>query len=1145
MDWRKLFGCKANQELSYFPPKLNDKVSIIQPPPEVFETGTTEWKSALVGQFLGSAPNFLSLQRVIDNLWNQASKGFSVQVIENGPWHILNKPLILIKWKPNLQKLNFDLSRLPLWIHLFNVPLELFNREGLSYIASALGVPISMDSVTASKTRLEFSKVCIEVGAKEEIPKTVEVVMANGQTTIIFVKVPWKKSVMIANQGTNSFEGIEPLQEPESDPSLPKEKSEHTRNFNPSPKVSDYELPNNILSPVQIASSSKSDPNNFSGEESSIIPQLSPNLVESVKGVTTTLEIPSNAKDNESVPILKRGRGMPLKAKSNTILKGSTNRFEILSTIDKNPPSIEIQVRKPRPAASGVANLIKELKFKKKEHTVKVQSSVNSEQGGGDFNIYLNPKESFDFELLGPYYFSDMKDFHDVLYDLQLCDHPYLGPSFTWSNKKKENYLARKLERVLINPLWSSSFQKSFVEFLAPGPSNHCMALVWLSKDIQTNHPKPFKFFNFWANHQNFLTGVQKSWQQATHGNPMHILFHKLKRLKPCLQYLNKDFYIDISARVKLKKAELENIQISTLSGISPIEKELNVQKEMFSIEEAENLFLKQKVIVKWIKEGDRCTNLFHSVIANKHKRDTIRVIINVQGQRLESFDDMAIEILDYFKAQLGTVDPGVQKPDLFFLKNMLNVNLSSDVISDLTKIITSEEIKEAIFNQGNEKSTSPDGFTPIFFKKTWNVVGDDIPNPSKVKDFRPISCCSVVYKIISKILVKRMTMLLPDIISLNQTAFVRGRTIIDNTLLAQELVKGYVRKNISPKCALKIDLQKAFDSFHWDFISAVLIAIGLPNIFISWIEACFKEAIYSISLNGSLIGYFKGHRGNTDSVVGILTVLNHFYSLSGLKLNVDKTKLFAADSSCFLSLLLIELTSYVHVFFGGDLIKRLLELESVGKIFVVPNLKVLYVIKNKDFIDLSESPTHSWGIKKLLKLRTEAIPILNAGVLKTKEIWEEIREKHIKVPWHKVVWFPLHIPKTSMITWMAIHDRLPTRARLSRMRIQTDELRVFCKEEIQTRNHLFTDCHFAKALWNSILQRTHLRKPHMSWETQLDWSCREWKGKSLISTVLRIAWNAYIYFIWEERNRRIFQNRNREMEQLLKNIKEQVRIQT
>ncbi|XP_039062870.1 secreted RxLR effector protein 78-like [Hibiscus syriacus] len=120
------------------------------------------------------------------------------------------------------------------------------------------------------------------------------------------------------------------------------------------------------------------------------------------------------------------------------------------------------------------------------------------------------------------------------------------------------------------------------------------------------------------------------------------------------------------------------------------------------------------------------------------------------------------------------------------------------------------------------------------------------------------------------------MTKLLPDIISLNQTAFVRGRTIIDNTLLAQELVKGYGRKNISPRCALKVDLQKAFDCLHWDFISAILIAIGLPNIFTNWIEACYKEARYSISLNGSLIGYFKGQRGvrQGDPLSPILFVL-------------------------------------------------------------------------------------------------------------------------------------------------------------------------------------------------------------------------------------------------------------------------------
>ncbi|XP_038998857.1 uncharacterized protein LOC120124208 [Hibiscus syriacus] len=202
------------------------------------------------------------------------------------------------------------------------------------------------------------------------------------------------------------------------------------------------------------------------------------------------------------------------------------------------------------------------------------------------------------------------------------------------------------------------------------------------------------------------------------------------------------------------------------------------------------------------------------------------------------------------------------------------------------------------------------------------------------------------------------------------------------------------------------------------------------------------------------------------------------------------------------------------------------------------------YVIKNKDFYDLSESPTNSWGINKLLKLRTDARPILDAGISKTKKIWEEIREKHNKVPWHKVVWFPLHIPKASVITWMAILDRLPTRARLSRMGIPTDGLCVFCNEEIETRDHLFADCNFAKTLWNSILQLTQLQKTHMSWEVRLDWSCRKWKGKSLISTVMKLAWNTYIYLIWEERNRRIFQNRTRDVDQLLKIIKEFVRIQ-
>ncbi|XP_039051574.1 uncharacterized protein LOC120193006 [Hibiscus syriacus] len=95
-----------------------------------------------------------------------------------------------------------------------------------------------------------------------------------------------------------------------------------------------------------------------------------------------------------------------------------------------------------------------------------------------------------------------------------------------------------------------------------------------------------------------------------------------------------------------------------------------------------------------------------------------------------------------------------------------------------------------------------------------------------------------------------------------NQTAFVKGRSIVDNTLLAQEIVKGYGRKNISPRCALKIDLQKAFDSIHWGFIPIILKALELPWKLIDWIFVCYSNASYSIAFNGSLVSCFKGAKG-------------------------------------------------------------------------------------------------------------------------------------------------------------------------------------------------------------------------------------------------------------------------------------------
>lgn len=83
------------------------------------------------------------------------------------------------------------------------------------------------------------------------------------------------------------------------------------------------------------------------------------------------------------------------------------------------------------------------------------------------------------------------------------------------------------------------------------------------------------------------------------------------------------------------------------------------------------------------------------------------------------------------------------------------------------------------------------------------------------ITEFRPNSCCNTVYKYIAKIFANRLKVCLASLINWNQSAFIHGRRIIDNIILAHEVVKDYHRPTGKPRCAIKIDLKKAFDSIH------------------------------------------------------------------------------------------------------------------------------------------------------------------------------------------------------------------------------------------------------------------------------------------------------------------------------------------
>ncbi|XP_019267527.1 PREDICTED: uncharacterized protein LOC109244828 [Nicotiana attenuata] len=134
--------------------------------------------------------------------------------------------------------------------------------------------------------------------------------------------------------------------------------------------------------------------------------------------------------------------------------------------------------------------------------------------------------------------------------------------------------------------------------------------------------------------------------------------------------------------------------------------------------------------------------------------------------------------------------------------------------------------------------------------------------HPVTVKEYRSIAGCTVLNKIISKVLASRLQKVIASVVCEAQAEFIPSRKISDNIFLAQELVKSYTRMNISPRCMIKIDLQKAYDSVEWIFLEQVLDELGFPRQFTMYILECVKTVNYSILVNGKPTAPFDATKG-------------------------------------------------------------------------------------------------------------------------------------------------------------------------------------------------------------------------------------------------------------------------------------------
>lgn len=214
---------------------------------------------------------------------------------------------------------------------------------------------------------------------------------------------------------------------------------------------------------------------------------------------------------------------------------------------------------------------------------------------------------------------------------------------------------------------------------------------------------------------------------------------------------------------------------------------------------------------------------------------------------------------------------------------------MSDDDNKLLNACVTLPEIEKILKLCAKDKSPGPDGWNVEFFLQFWDLFGSEvlalveesrltghvsgglnstfialIPKISKTtsfSDYRPISLCNFLYKIISKIIAERLKPWLSRIISPEQFGFLKDTQIFDAIGAAQEGIHSIKDKKIKPSL-LKVDLSKAYDRVDWGYLRLLLLHIGMCGTVVEWILACVTSVNFAVLMNGSPSGFFQCSRG-------------------------------------------------------------------------------------------------------------------------------------------------------------------------------------------------------------------------------------------------------------------------------------------
>ncbi|XP_043700054.1 uncharacterized protein LOC122650730 [Telopea speciosissima] len=372
-------------------------------------------------------------------------------------------------------------------------------------------------------------------------------------------------------------------------------------------------------------------------------------------------------------------------------------------------------------------------------------------------------------------------------------------------------------------------------------------------------------------------------------------------------------------------KSELKAVQEEIkLSGMSDqlFEREMEAKKAYNSAAENFEKLWAEKSRLKRRSFGDRCSKFFHLSTKMGRVKNTIRSLKTADGEVLVDQELIKKYVEDYYE----NVHKAVEVSEHEEILNCIPRVLEEVDIFRLELVPCDSKIRAVVWTLDPDSTPGPGGFPGAFFRACWEVIGADVCSAARsffsssripaginnyfialipkvegaasLEKFRPLCMGNFFYKILSKVMSRRLELVLPRLILDEQGAFQKGKVIQDNISIASELANLLAVATRGGGLGLKIDIQKAYDTLSWDFMFSVLLKFGFSGRWIQWLRSLLSSTRISVLVNGGPVGFFGVDRDlrQGDPILPLLFIVVEEVLCRGLTKLLDDKKILSLN---------------------------------------------------------------------------------------------------------------------------------------------------------------------------------------------------------------------------------------------------------